>query len=260
MALVLFSGGGAGDFELGVPLHDWPQVRATVARLLASRGEADVASLLAEIPFVLYQGSNHFNDEFFVLHGSLPPEDYARWERETRGTLRQRASVLANAVTDLNYYCRFVALDVDIGDSIGMVEAAPINTKSEAVRVALADAEVLLAASGPASAIDRLHTAFHGYLREVANDVGIETRPDAEITAIFGLLRSSHPAFGMVDQSRIHVLRGLAQVIDALSPIRNTDSLAHPTNSLPPNADAELFVNSVRTMFRWLESLVRSGT
>lgn len=48
------------------------------------------------------------------------------------------------------------------------------ETPCEIVEKALKDAEVLLTNSGPVSAVDRVHTAMHGYLKSVLDKHDVE--------------------------------------------------------------------------------------
>lgn len=63
------------------------------------------------------------------------------------------------------------------------------------VRRALADAEHLIQRNGATSAVDRVHTALHGYQIDLCADAGIAMPADASLTQAFKLLRTQHPAF-----------------------------------------------------------------
>ncbi|MFW8695668.1 abortive infection family protein, partial [Mesorhizobium japonicum] len=96
---------------------------------------------------------------------------------------------------------------------------------------ALTDADQLLASSGAPSAIDRLHTAMHGYLKSACQDGGISIPDNATLTQAFKALRANHPALqslGGHDNEIGKILTSFASVLDALNPIRNHGSVAHP--------------------------------
>jgi hypothetical protein len=63
---------------------------------------------------------------------------------------------------------------IEMGYQVDMYPVTPHVSASEAVRRAIADADNLLATSGAPSAIDRLHTAMHGYLKAACQESGIE--------------------------------------------------------------------------------------
>ncbi|MGA2431002.1 MAG: abortive infection family protein, partial [Candidatus Acidiferrum sp.] len=53
-------------------------------------------------------------------------------------------------------------------------------------------------------------------------------------------------------QMMVQVTRGLAQVVDAMNPIRNKKTLTHP-NPLLDEAEAMLAINAIRTMLHYLD-------
>jgi len=54
------------------------------------------------------------------------------------------------------------------------------------------------------------------------------------------------------------VLRALATVIDALNPIRNRASVAHPNEELLDEPEAVLVINAIRTLLQYIESRIKS--
>lgn len=130
----------------------------------------------------------------------------------------------------------------------------------EVVERALADADHLLHTRGAVSSVDRLHTALHGYLRELCSQAGVPETQGASITALFKQLRSKHPAFQQLDAhdgevSRI--LSGFGTVIDAINTIRNNGSVAHPNLALLDEPEAALAVNVMRTLLHYLIAKTR---
>lgn len=131
----------------------------------------------------------------------------------------------------------------------------PAISASNVVRIALADADSLLISNGATSAIDRLHTALHGYLLSVCSDAQIQCPDNAGITAIFKLVRTQHPRLQNLGahESEIHrILTAFASVIDSVNTIRNHGSVAHPNEILVEEGEAELAVNAIRTLFNYL--------
>jgi hypothetical protein len=132
-------------------------------------------------------------------------------------------------------------------------------TASQVVERALADADHLLAKSGPISCIDRLHTALHGYLKDLAIRAGLTIEESASLTQLFKLLRASHPKFqhlGSQDKDIVRVMNSLSTVVDALNTIRNHASVAHPNENLLDEAEAMLMVNVTRTLFHYINAKI----
>ena len=128
---------------------------------------------------------------------------------------------------------------------------------------ALSDASILMQESDASSAIDRVHTAFHSYLKGVLNEEQIEFAPNDSITKLLKLLTTTHIAFavhGTRNQDIQLILRSMSAVADALNPIRNHASIAHPNESLLGEAEAMLVVNTVRTILIYLDSKMSVGS
>ena len=131
-----------------------------------------------------------------------------------------------------------------------------ITDASNAVNRALRNADALLASTGgAASAVDRVHTALHGYLRQVCADAAIPYPEDPSATRLFRLPREHHPAFALDGPRQDDVQRVFnahATVLDSLTPIRNRTSMAHPNPIVLNEPDAHLVVNTVRTVFGYI--------
>lgn len=149
----------------------------------------------------------------------------------------------------------------DLGISVGHVRAvAPSQSASEVVRRALSDADQLIETNGAQSAVDRLHTAMHGYLRAECGAAGVALPAGATLTQAFKALRSDHPALatlGVHSAEVEKVIKSFAAVLDALNIVRNHGSVAHPTDNLIEAPEAFLFVNAVRTIFHYLNHKLR---
>jgi hypothetical protein len=77
----------------------------------------------------------------------------------------------------------------------GQVDTPQIAQTSELVFEALRDAEVLLQTRGPKSAVDRAHTALHGYLKKICADRGAAIPADPSLTGVFKVIREQFPEF-----------------------------------------------------------------
>jgi hypothetical protein len=376
--LQLYKSGGAGDFTIlqdGLT-HDQCRVLfENAARLLSARSHVRAAEILHSVPFRVVDATNHFNDEFSMLHAVVPLEEYERLRHSIDTGDRQAYGQIAEVLAELGTYIRFmtvelalerpvhsavqpglglkqseinklvhkyigvsggylgdfsyrshhefyIELDLDIdpykydgttrkrfikilNESAPNVQAsilegvltrfpagsADIRTEeraeeirrwiarlrvgpqveqpalritSEVVERALLDAQELLRATGATSGVDRLHTALHGYLREVCLDGGIDTSEDASLTDLFKQVREGHPAFrdlGPRSDDILRVLRALATILNSLNPLRNNASMAHPNLALLPEPEAMLVINAARSILHYVdEKIHRHGT
>jgi len=136
------------------------------------------------------------------------------------------------------------------------VQSPNLKIASEVVRRAISDAETLLANTGATSSVDRIHTALHGFLITACDEQGIAYPTDPSLTKLFKLLREKHPGLSDMgprsnDVSRI--LGSLASAMDALQPIRNRASVAHPNRVLLERPEALLVINSAMTILAYLD-------
>ncbi|WP_241474151.1 abortive infection family protein [Mycolicibacterium neoaurum] len=132
----------------------------------------------------------------------------------------------------------------------------PEHTRDVVVR-ALADADELMRTNGATSAVDRIHTALHGHVLALCEAAGIEVDREMAMNRALKLLRQSHPALvasGPRADDITRVLGAMATVLDALNPLRNNASVAHPNEELLAEPEAYLAINAARTVFAFLDA------
>lgn len=149
---------------------------------------------------------------------------------------------------------------------IARLEGLPVpeprlTNPREVVERALQDASVLQERRDAVSAVDRLHTAIHGYLRGECDNAGISYEDGASATRLLRLLRENHPALQRptVRSEEIgRILMSMGSAIDSIGTIRNNASVAHPNENLIGEAEATLVVNACRTILRYLDSKLKA--
>jgi len=132
----------------------------------------------------------------------------------------------------------------------------PSQTRTVVAR-ALDDADTLLRTSGPTSVLDRVHTALHGHLHALCEAEGIAAPDSAALQGLLHTLRSNHPrllATGPRAQDVNRVLYAMGTIMDALNPLRNRASVAHPNTELLEAEEAMLVVNATRTILAYLDA------
>lgn len=139
---------------------------------------------------------------------------------------------------------------------------AGINPKvsSDVLQRALSDAATLVGSDGgPISAVDRIHTALHAYLKAVCRSENLEYPEGATITQLFKVVRQGHPRLrdlGNHSDTVTRILQSLANVVDSLNPVRNKGSLAHANEHLLDKEDALLAINAARTVFQYIDARI----
>lgn len=112
----LYHGGGAGDFTILQDGLNHDQCRilfGSATRLLNARSQARAAEILRSVPFRVVNATNHFNDEFSMLHAVLALDDYERLRHGQQDTLeRQALWQIAAVLSELGTHIRFIAVEL----------------------------------------------------------------------------------------------------------------------------------------------------
>lgn len=256
-----YQGSGSAEIDLLEPAFvasDWERLKNTAVRLLERQGHSYAAELLRTHPFQLHNGTNGFGDEFMVLHLKAPMATYVDLvELKNEPDVRNAFRYVAQAVGETGQHVRFVSMElVDTDGPEAVPPPTPLVT-SDVVERALRDAERLIAGEGATSGVDRVHTAFHGYLKAVATKAGLPVPEDAEIRTLYKIIREQHPAFqqARLQQTELDkILRSLAAIVEALNPLRNQASVAHPNAELLEEPEAMLAINSVRSLMHYINA------
>ncbi len=258
--IILYHGGGATlteVFGLSLQPNEWAKIKHAAARLIAARDDPEGTKLLETYPFELLDGTNYFGDEFSVLYAKVTLEQYTGLgEIEAQPEQKESFRTIAETITEIGPFVRFIACALDTDERVVPVAPPSPRVTSEAVDRALVDAEQLITSRGPSSAVDRVHTALHGYLRAVLERNQVELPREPSITRLFGLLRDAEPVLIDVGQrsNELHrVMRSMSTIIDALNTVRNRASLAHPTEAILEEAEAMLAINAARTLLHYLD-------
>ncbi len=136
------------------------------------------------------------------------------------------------------------------------VDSVSPKSPSQVVRQALEDAEHHISRGRATSAVDRTHTALHGYLKQMCDDESITYENKPSLPKLFKLLQENHSAFqncGMHQEKIDNVGKGLATAIHSLNEIRNNATPAHANDELLDACDATLAINAMRTIFHYVE-------
>lgn len=257
----LYEGSGSSEIQLleqSIPDPEWERLKSVTVRLLERRGSREAAKLLRRYPFYIHEGTNVFGDDFHVLYMQAPLAEYvALAEMAENPRVRLQFKAIADAVTEIGKHIRFVAVEVDTNEGPEPVASPVLEITSDVVERALRDAERLLATEGATSGVDRVHTAFHGYLRALAARAGLTVSENAGITELFKTIREQHPSFQQTRPRQAdvnRVMHSLANVVDTLNPVRNRASVAHPNEALLEEPEAMLVINSVKSLLHYMNA------
>jgi hypothetical protein len=102
---------------------------------------------------------------------------------------------------------------------------------------------------------------MHGHLLSLCAEQGITTGERPTMNELFKALRTRHPGLadlGARQEDVARILGSMASILDALNPVRNNASVAHPNEELVGEPEAVLVINTVRTLLSYFEARLRS--
>lgn len=135
------------------------------------------------------------------------------------------------------------------------------QTCTQVAMEALRDSRALLEHRGAPNAVDRVHTAFHAYLKEKCQAIPVTVSGDPSPGKLLNLLMEHHPAItgpGPHREQVRHLLRTAANIIDSLGTLRNHASAAHP-NPLLTAKEARLAINLAYSILGYLDDVLEES-
>lgn len=114
-----------------------------------------------------------------ILKGVIKKYPVDSFPEEVRQTKRKMADEIGGLIRRL-----------ESGQAVASEQLVITN---ETVERAIRDTKVLLEKNGATSSVDRIHTALHGYSKEVCKQEGIVLTEDENLTQVFKKLRFNHP-------------------------------------------------------------------
>ena len=150
---------------------------------------------------------------------------------------------------------------VDIGILVEHYEVIDFSSISltEVISKAIADAELLMEQGKYDSAFDRIHTAFHGYLRNVLDNKQVGYEESDTLSQLYTKLHTEVSAnIGSTEIAELvrKSLRSASGVIAAINEMRNRHSLSHPNDDLLQKREAEFAIKLVKDMSDYINSII----
>ncbi len=277
--------------ELGRPIRHVAVAFALDARPHLASAERARALTPHEIDTLVYRyigvSGGYLGDFSYAAHRAfyveiglqLTPEHYAGTTRERFTQLLGEQDPATQARILDGVLARFPVSSSDLRTEARAAEVrawitrlrgvAPVASPAPApaltaavVERALRDAEQAVRAGEPTSATDRAHTALHGFLLAACDAAGITAGQEPRLDELLALLRQHHPAFVLAGPRRddiIKLMRALAQAAEALNPLRNHASVAHPSAALLDPPEAMLAVNAARSILHYINAKLSVG-
>lgn len=139
---------------------------------------------------------------------------------------------------------------------VPQVEIPIIEKPSETMKKALEDAELLFKEHGAERAYDRVHTAFHAYLRSVCTEKNINFSKQDGISDLYKKISDNLKINNNVTYSNVEpLLKTIGSMFGHLDNMRNNHSLAHGNEKLLLENNANLLINLIKSTMGYLNGL-----
>ncbi len=224
------------------------------------RTHADFYPEYCDLDINPYEYEGTTRERFIQILSSRHPGDQAKI---IRGVIERFPIEAADAPATRTAAARDSLLEVAarLERQPGVLPPVPQMT-SDVVDRALRDAETLIQTSGPTSAVDRVHTALHGYLVLQCRTAGVAYEETDPMPALLRKLRRDHSGLrdlGPRADDIAKVLNASGAILDALLPLRNRASVAHPNEELLGDEEARLVINVGRSLLTYLDAKLSSA-
>lgn len=245
---------GLTSQEVMIIVNRWIGVNAGYLGDFSYRTHAEFYPEYCNLEYDPYELDGTTRERFIEILSDAPPHHQAKI---VRGILNRFPIDAGDAPPTRSEELRERLIEAaERIESIPAVGVPDLRISSEIVQKALDDAETLIGTAEAGNAIDRVHTALHGYLIALCESAEIEHDENDSITTLFKRLRREHRGLqdsGPRADDVESVLRALATIIDKLQPVRNRASLAHPNPRLLAEPEATLVINAARSIFHYLD-------
>lgn len=188
-----------------------------------------------------------------ILHIQVPVETYDLMENSKKELLPVAEKVFGKQG---DHYLT----DIEIGIIVVHHETIDLSgiSVTSVVFKAIEDAELFMREGKYDSAFDRVHTAFHGYLRWKLDNLGEKYEESDTLHQLYNKLHTYVKERVSTDQSDLikTAIRSASGVVSSINDWRNRYSLAHPNNSIISTREAELCIRLVKDLTDYIEKVV----
>lgn len=151
--------------------------------------------------------------------------------------------------------------NVEIGILVEHYEVIDFSTISltEVIEKAISDAELLMGEGKYDSAFDRVHTAFHGYLRKLLDTKDVAYEESDTLSQLYAKLHtelSSNISSNEIAELVKKSLRSASGVIAAINEMRNRHSLSHPNDDLLQARESEFAIRLIKDLSDYINKII----
>ena len=188
-----------------------------------------------------------------ILHIQVPVENYELIKKAEKGLLSIAKKIFGKQG---DHYLTDIETGI-IVTSHEVIDFSGISV-TDVVTKAIEDAELFMRDGKFDSAFDRVHTAFHGYLRKKLDDLGESYEESDTLNQLYNKLHTYVSSNIAADQSSIikTALRSASGIISSINDLRNRHSLAHPNGSIINSREAKLCIKLVKDLTDYIEQFL----
>lgn len=144
-----------------------------------------------------------------------------------------------------------------------LVEIGELEHDFEFVKKVLDQSETLIANHSYSSAIDRVHTALHAYLKEICKDANIKfEKENVKVQELWSKIKSDHPKFNVDIKEHNkpinQIVSTISKTLENLNDIRNNQSFSHPNEEIIEEPEAKLIINLSRVLLQYIDNKISS--
>ena len=186
--------------------------------------------------------------DYPIVCNSLPEWWQQMKEFRTHAERRSRIGRLFQPIIDM----------LNDSEDKAAVDFQKVSLQSNTVQQAIADAELFIRERKYESAVDRIHTAFQGYLRQILGRHQIAYKSDDTLPSLYAKL---HSYYGSAIQppdvaGRIRdIIRSGSNMVIKINELRNNNTVAHANTQLIQKREAELVIRMLNALWDYIEDI-----
>ncbi|MGN4445822.1 hypothetical protein CN980_00920 [Bacillus cereus] len=143
----------------------------------------------------------------------------------------------------------------------GLIELGKLVNDFEYVKEVLNHAETLINQHSFSSAIDRVHAALHGYLKNICMNEGLTcTTADPKIQDLWSKIKQEHPKFSVNVKEHYKPINqcvdAIGKALHNINDVRNRLSYSHPNAEIIEENEAKLVINLSRVLLQYIDSKI----
>lgn len=133
-----------------------------------------------------------------------------------------------------------------------------IEDKNDTIKMAVKDAELFISKGDYDSAVDRVHTAFHGYLRQLLEEHDKKSYEKDSLPSLYNKLHDYYSS--AIEPKEVgtrikEILRSANGMINAVNEIRNNNTLSHPNVILIRKREAQLVIRLISVLIDYINEV-----